>query len=61
MKLDRALIDQAAAQHSVSPDVLAALLELSAEFPDMAAWGAKARLLRRVTEIIEAAVEAQNS
>lgn len=60
MKLDRALIDHAAARHNVSPDVLAALLALSSEFPDMAAWGAKARLLRRVTEIIETAIEAQN-
>ncbi|WP_449256032.1 DNA modification system-associated small protein [Bosea sp. (in: a-proteobacteria)] len=61
MELDRELIDQAAAQHDVSADVLLALLELSSEFPDMAAWGAKARLLRRVTDIIESAVEAQNS
>jgi len=58
MEVDQALIDQSAAQHGVRPDVLVALLNLSTEFPDMAAWGAKSRLLGRVTEIIEAAVEA---
>ena len=61
MEVDRVLIDQAAAQHDVKPDVLVALLELSSEFPDMAAWGAKSRLLGRVTEIIEAAVKAQST
>ncbi|TGQ62656.1 hypothetical protein EN829_032605 [Mesorhizobium sp. M00.F.Ca.ET.186.01.1.1] len=61
MEVDRALIDHAAKQHDVSPEVLVALLELSSEFPDMAARGAKPRLLARVTEIIESAVEARDA
>lgn len=61
MEVDRPLIAQAAAEHDVSPEVLLALLELSSEFPDMAAWGAKSQLLRRVAEIIESAVEARDA
>lgn len=55
MDLDRTLIDQAAAQHDVNPEVLVELLELAGEFPDMTAWGAKSQLLRRISEILEAA------
>ncbi|RUW53349.1 hypothetical protein EOA32_09675 [Mesorhizobium sp. M1A.F.Ca.ET.072.01.1.1] len=61
MEVDRKLIDHAAAQHDVGADVLVALLELSSEFPDMAARGAKPRLLARITEIIETAVEARSA
>ena len=61
MEIDRDLIDQAAEQHGVSPDVLVKLLGLSDEFPDMAAWGAKTRLLGRVSEIIEDAVKANDA
>lgn len=61
MEVDRKLIDHAAAQHDVSVAVLVALLELSSEFPDMGARGAKPRLLARVSEIVEAAVEARGA
>lgn len=60
MELDRALVEQAAAQHGVDPDILVELLELSNEFPDMAAWGAKSRLFNRVSEIIESGVEQED-
>lgn len=60
MKIDRALIDEAAEQHGVDPELLISLLELSSEFPDMAAWGAKTRLFGRISDVIEAAIEVRD-
>ena len=60
MNIDRALINEAADQYEIDPDILVALLNLSSEFPDMAAWGAKTRLLGRIAEVVEVAVEAHD-
>tara|TARA_R110000744_G_scaffold353450_1_gene459812 strand:- start:242 stop:424 length:183 start_codon:yes stop_codon:yes gene_type:complete len=53
MNLDESLVEQAAEENDVDPDVVRALMALEERFPDMAVWGSKAGLQRAIAKIIE--------
>ncbi len=50
--VDNALIRRYAAESGIEASLVFDLLALEHEFPDMGAWGAKTRLLARVTDAI---------
>lgn len=50
-----ALVARAAGREDVPPELLAALLDLEHEFPDLTIPGERTRLTRRITEILNAA------
>ena len=49
---ERSLIENISREHNLDPEVVVRLLELSREFPDPHAWGARANLKRRVAHIL---------
>lgn len=51
------LVDQVAEAHEVPASLLRELLALDEEFPNMNAHGARPRLQRRVSQVIDAALE----
>lgn len=55
---DRALLDDAAAEREINPALVAGVLALEQEFPDLNAWGVKPALKRRLEELIVAAAGA---
>jgi DNA sulfur modification protein DndC len=56
---DRALLDDAAAEREINPALVAGVLALEADFPDLNTWGAKVALKTNLQELIVAAAGAE--
>ncbi|MBF0333802.1 MAG: DNA phosphorothioation system sulfurtransferase DndC [Alphaproteobacteria bacterium] len=56
---DRALLDDIAADHGINPNLIAKVLEMEGEFPNLDSFGAKPALKRVLTDIIVAAEGAE--
>lgn len=52
---DAELIQRAAAERGVAPELLTSLIALEREIPDVNAWGARTLLIRRVAEVLDGA------
>lgn len=56
---DRALLDDVASEREINPAVVAKVLELEQDFPDLNAYGQRPELKRRLKELILAAAGAE--
>jgi len=56
---DAELIERAAAEKGVPAELLARLIGLERELPDINAWGGRTLLARRVAEVLDAAASGE--
>lgn len=58
---EKVLLKNLAAQHELNEDIIAKILGIEPDFPNLDAWGAKPNLRKRLEEIIDAAVRAEGA
>ena len=52
---EQSLLEDIAAEHGLNPDIVAKVLALETEFPNLDRWGARPDLRRKLSDLISVA------